>query len=196
MRVRFAPSPTGHLHVGNARTALFNWLAARHAGGTFLLRIEDTDTERSTRESESAILADLRWLGLTWDEGVEAGGAVGPYRQSERLDIYADHAQRLLATGHAYRCFCSAEKLETERQSLLRQGLPPKYLGTCRTIPPAEATARVASGEQAVIRLRVPGAARSASTTSSAGPSPFIPTSSATPCSFARTACLPTTTRW
>ena len=93
MRVRFAPSPTGHLHVGNARTALFNWLLARHAGGTFILRIEDTDTERSTRESELAIMEDLRWMGLTWDEGVEAGGDFGPYRQSERLPLYADHAR-------------------------------------------------------------------------------------------------------
>ena len=156
MRVRFAPSPTGHLHVGNARTALFNWLAARHAGGTFILRIEDTDTERSTHESEMAILEDLRWMGLTWDEGVDAGGAHGPYRQSERLDIYADYARQLLATGHAYYCFCSAERLEAERRALLDRGLPPKYLGTCRTIPPAEAHARLASGEKAVVRLRVP----------------------------------------
>ncbi len=156
MRLRFAPSPTGHLHVGNARTALFNWLAARHAGGTLILRIEDTDTERSTHESESAILADLRWMGLTWDEGVEAGGEHGPYRQSERLGIYAAHAQQLLANGNAYYCFCSAETLEAERQALLEQGLPPKYLGTCRTIPPGDADARVASGEKAVIRLRVP----------------------------------------
>jgi nondiscriminating glutamyl-tRNA synthetase len=156
MRFRFAPSPTGHLHVGNARTALFNWLAARHAGGTFILRIEDTDTERSTSASEDAILEDLRWMGLTWDEGVEAGGEHGPYRQSERLDIYADHARQLLAAGHAYYCFCSAEKLEADRQALLTQGLPPKYLGTCRTIPQQEGHARVAGGEKAVIRLRVP----------------------------------------
>jgi nondiscriminating glutamyl-tRNA synthetase len=156
MRLRFAPSPTGHLHVGNARTALFNWLAARHAGGTFILRIEDTDTERSTSASEDAILEDLRWMGLTWDEGVEAGGEHGPYRQSERLDIYADHARQLLAAGHAYYCFCSAEKLEADRQSLLAQGLPPKYLGTCRSVPPEEGHARVAGGEKAVIRLRVP----------------------------------------
>lgn len=156
MRLRFAPSPTGHLHVGNARTALFNWLAARHAGGTFILRIEDTDTERSTSESEAAILADLRWMGLTWDEGVEAGGEYGPYRQSERLAIYADYARRLMDARHAYYCFCSAEKLEAERQTLLAQGLPPKYLGTCRSLEPDEAAARVASGEKAVIRLRVP----------------------------------------
>ena len=156
MRLRFAPSPTGHLHVGNARTALFNWLLARGKDGTFILRIEDTDTERSTSASEDAILEDLRWMGLTWDEGVEAGGEHGPYRQSERLDIYADHARQLLAAGHAYYCFCSAEKLEADRQALLAQGLPPKYLGTCRTLPPQEAHARVAGGDQAVIRLRVP----------------------------------------
>lgn len=156
MRVRFAPSPTGHLHVGNARTALFNWLAARHAGGTFILRIEDTDTERSTRESEDAIRADLEWMGLSWDEGVEAGGTLGPYRQSERLDVYAEHAQRLLESGHAYYCFCSAETLEADRQEMLRQGKPPKYVGTCRGIAPAEARTRMQGGENAVIRLRVP----------------------------------------
>jgi glutamyl-tRNA synthetase len=156
MRLRFAPSPTGHLHVGNARTALFNWLAARHAGGTLILRIEDTDTGRSTRESESAILTDLRWMGLSWDEGVEVGGEHGPYRQSERLLIYTDYARHLLAGGKAYYCFCSAEKLESERQASLNQGLPPKYLGTCRTITPEEARARMAAGEKPVIRLRVP----------------------------------------
>lgn len=105
MRVRFAPSPTGHLHVGNARTALFNWLLARHAGGTFILRIEDTDVERSTRESELAITDDLRWMGLTWDEGVDAGGAFGPYRQTERFPIYTQHAQQLLRNAAAYYCF-------------------------------------------------------------------------------------------
>jgi glutamyl-tRNA synthetase/nondiscriminating glutamyl-tRNA synthetase len=156
MRLRFAPSPTGHLHVGNARTALFNWLAARGANGTFILRIEDTDTERSTRESENAILADLEWMGLKWDEGVEVGGAHGPYRQSERLEIYADHAHRLLTSRQAYYCFCSAEKLEAERQAMLKQGLPPKYPGTCRGLDPDESAARVAGGEKAVIRLRVP----------------------------------------
>jgi glutamyl-tRNA synthetase len=156
MRLRFAPSPTGHLHVGNARTALFNWLAARHAGGTFILRIEDTDTERSTRESEAAILADLEWMGLTWDEGVEAGGAYGPYRQSERRAIYDEYSRRLIDDGKAYYCFCSAEKLESERQAMLQQGLPPKYAGTCRAIPREDAAARIASGEKGVIRLRVP----------------------------------------
>ena len=156
MRARFAPSPTGHLHVGNARTALFNWLAAHHENGTFILRIEDTDVERSTRESEDAIRADLQWMGLTWDEGVEVGGEFGPYRQSERLGIYAEYAQRLLEHRHAYYCFCSAEKLEAERQSMLKQGIPPKYTGTCRSIAPDAAQSRVQSGEKAVIRLRVP----------------------------------------
>jgi glutamyl/glutaminyl-tRNA synthetase len=150
MRVRFAPSPTGHLHVGNARTALFNWLLARHANGTFILRIEDTDLERSTRESENAIMDDLRWMGLTWDEGVEVGGSFGPYRQTERLPIYAGHAQQLLSKGAAYYCFCSAEKLEADRQAMLKQGLPPKYAGTCRAIPRDEAASRVAGGEKAV----------------------------------------------
>jgi glutamyl-tRNA synthetase len=142
--------------VGNARTALFNWLAARGQHGTFILRIEDTDAERSTRESEQAILTDLRWMGLTWDEGVEVGGPYGPYRQTERLQIYADYAQQLLDAGKGYYCFCSAEKLEADRQEMLKRGVPPKYAGTCLAIPRDEARARVASGEKAVIRLRVP----------------------------------------
>lgn len=156
MRVRFAPSPTGHLHVGNARTALFNWLLARGQGGTFILRIEDTDLERSTKASEQAILDDLRWMGLQWDEGVEAGGSFGPYRQTERMQTYADHAARLLAEGKGYYCFCSAETLDAQRKAQLAASLPPKYAGTCRDIPPAEAAARRAKGEAAVIRLRVP----------------------------------------
>jgi nondiscriminating glutamyl-tRNA synthetase len=156
MRVRFAPSPTGHLHVGNARTALFNWLLARGQQGTFILRIEDTDFERSTRESEQAILDDLRWMGLHWDEGVEAGGEHGPYRQTERLALYADHTTKLIDAGHAYYCFCSAETLEAHRKSQLAAGLPPKYAGTCRNIPRDEAAARKAAGEAPVVRLRVP----------------------------------------
>lgn len=156
MRVRFAPSPTGHLHVGNARTALFNWLLARGQGGTFIVRVEDTDAERSTRESERAILDDLRWMGLLWDEGVEAGGAYGPYRQSERIPIYTEHAGRLVADGAAYYCFCSAEKLEADRQTQLAAGLPPRYSGTCRALPVAEVARRRAAGDPAVIRLRVP----------------------------------------
>jgi nondiscriminating glutamyl-tRNA synthetase len=156
MRVRFAPSPTGHLHVGNARTALFNWLLARGQDGTFILRIEDTDLERSTRESEQAILNDLRWMGLQWDEGVEVGGAYGPYRQTERMQSYADHTHRLLAEGKGYYCFCSAETLDAHRKAQLAAGLPPKYAGTCRDIPADEARHRKENGEAAVVRLRVP----------------------------------------
>jgi glutamyl-tRNA synthetase/nondiscriminating glutamyl-tRNA synthetase len=156
MRVRFAPSPTGHLHVGNARTALFNWLLARGRGGTFILRIEDTDAERSTRESEQAILDDLRWLGLAWDEGVEAGGGYGPYRQSERLPTYREHSDRLIAAGHAYYCFCSEATLEAERKRQQAAGVPPRYSGTCRTVSPDQAARRRAAGEPAVVRLRVP----------------------------------------
>jgi nondiscriminating glutamyl-tRNA synthetase len=156
MRVRFAPSPTGHLHVGNARTALFNWLLARGQNGTFILRIEDTDLERSTRASEQAILDDLRWMGLQWDEGVEAGGDYGPYRQTERMQSYVDHTNRLLAEGKGYYCFCSAETLDAHRKSQLAAGLPPKYAGTCRNIPAEEAKRRTESGEPATVRLRVP----------------------------------------
>jgi nondiscriminating glutamyl-tRNA synthetase len=156
MKVRFAPSPTGHLHVGNARTALFNWLAARGQGGTFVLRVEDTDTQRSTRASEAAILDDLRWMGLTWDEGVDAAGSDGPYRQSERLDLYRTHTARLLDEGRAYYCFCSAEVLEAERQAQLAAGRPPRYAGTCRALDPRDAARRVAAGEPAVVRLKVP----------------------------------------
>ena len=156
MRVRFAPSPTGHLHVGNARTALFNWLLARGQHGTYILRIEDTDLERSTRESEQAILDDLRWMGLQWDEGVEAGGPFGPYRQTERMQTYADHTARLLADGNGYYCFCAAETLEAHRKAQLAAGLPPKYAGTCRGIPADRAARRKADGEAAVVRLKVP----------------------------------------
>lgn len=156
MRVRFAPSPTGHLHVGNARTALFNWLAARRHGGTFILRIEDTDRERSTAVSEAAILDDLRWLGLTWDEGIGADGDHGPYRQSERLAIYETHTQRLLAAGQAYWCFCTPDQLEVDRQAALAAGQAPKYVGRCRELSRAEAEARRASGAHPAVRLRVP----------------------------------------
>ena len=158
MRVRFAPSPTGQLHVGNARTALFNWLLARGQGGTFILRIEDTDLERSTRASERAILEDLRWMGLDWSEGVDAGGDHGPYRQSERLHIYRAHAVELMSGGHAYQCFCSAEQLEADRQAALAAGQPPKYVGRCRDIPRDQARRRIDNGEKAVIRFRVPTA--------------------------------------
>jgi len=144
------------LHVGNARTALFNWLLARGQQGTFILRIEDTDLERSTKASEQAILEDLRWMGLQWDEGVDAGGDYGPYRQTERMHTYADHTNRLLAEGKGYYCFCSAETLDAHRKSQLAAGLPPKYAGTCRNIPIDAARQRKESGEAAVVRLRVP----------------------------------------
>jgi glutamyl-tRNA synthetase/nondiscriminating glutamyl-tRNA synthetase len=156
MRVRFAPSPTGQLHVGNARTALFNWLLARGQGGTFILRIEDTDAERSTKASETSILEDLRWLGLEWDEGPDVGGGCGPYRQSERLHLYTSYANELLAAGHAYYCFCSPQKLEADRRALLAAGRPPRYSGACRAIGPDEARRRMDAGEHPVVRFRVP----------------------------------------
>jgi glutamyl-tRNA synthetase/nondiscriminating glutamyl-tRNA synthetase len=156
MRVRFAPSPTGQLHVGNARTALFNWLLARGHDGTFILRIEDTDIERSTKASETGILEDLRWLGLEWDEGPDIGGPCGPYRQSERVHLYTSYANELLAAGHAYYCFCSAQKLEEDRRRLLSEGKPPRYLGTCRGISPDEARERIDGGERPVVRFRIP----------------------------------------
>lgn len=156
MRLRFAPSPTGQLHVGNARTALFNWLLAKGQGGTFILRIEDTDAARSTRESELAIIDDLRWMGLDWSEGVEATGDHGPYRQTERLHIYRAHAVELMSKRQAYQCFCSSEQLEADRQAALKAGQPPKYVGRCRDIPKDQARKRVEGGETAVIRFRVP----------------------------------------
>jgi len=156
MRLRFAPSPTGLLHVGNARTALFNWLLAQGSGATFILRIEDTDVERSTRASEQSILDDLRWLGLHWDEGPDVGGACGPYRQSERLDLYRSYATELIEHGHAYYCFCSADQLDADRRAALETGRPPKYVGRCRDLGLAQARGRLGSGETAVIRFRVP----------------------------------------
>ena len=138
VRVRFAPSPTGYLHIGGVRTALFNWLWARKTGGTFVLRIEDTDQERSTPENEQIILRDMRWLGLTWDEGPEVGGAHGPYRQMERLALYREFAEKLIAAGAAYRCFCTKEELDAQREAL--KARDPKaqfrYPGTCRDRTP------------------------------------------------------------
>ena len=156
LRLRFAPSPTGQLHVGNARTALFNWLMARGAGGTFVLRIEDTDFARSTREAEGSAVEDLRWLGLNWDEGPDTGGTHGPYRQSERLHIYRAHAVELMSRRQAYHCFCSEEQLEMDRYQALRNMQPPKYVGRCRNISPEDARKRIDAGESAVIRFRVP----------------------------------------
>jgi len=156
MRVRFAPSPTGNLHVGNARTALFNWLLARGSGGAFVLRVEDTDLERSTRESEASMLEDLRWLGLDWDEGPDIGGEHGPYRASDRLHLYESYATELLTAGAAYRCFCSPELLERERKAAVAAGLPARYSGRCRSVTADEAAARMAAGEKPATRFRVP----------------------------------------
>ena len=127
VRVRFAPSPTGHLHVGGARTAIFNWLFARHHRGAFIIRVEDTDQARSTRESEEMVLDDLRWLGLGWDEGPDAGGPHGPYRQSERVELYGRVARQLIDRGVAYRCYCTEEELEAKRKDAEVAGRPPHY---------------------------------------------------------------------
>src|SRR5271157_2819265 len=145
VRVRFAPSPTGHLHVGNARTALFNWLFARQTGGVMVLRIEDTDVARSEARFETQLLEDLKWLGLDWDEGPDVGGGYAPYRQSDRLAIYREHAERLVSEGKAYLCFCSQEELERDREQKLAAQLPPIYSGKCRLLDPAEAQRRRAS---------------------------------------------------
>jgi glutamyl-tRNA synthetase len=155
IRVRFAPSPTGYIHVGNARTALFNWLFARQKGGVFVLRVEDTDVERSTDEYEQNLIQDLKWLGLNWDEGPDVGGKFGPYRQSERLDLYHKYARQLLEEGRAYYCFCPPEELEKEREAALNEGRMPVYSGKCRNIPLAEAEKRRAGGEAAAVRLKV-----------------------------------------
>lgn len=132
IRVRFAPSPTGYLHIGSVRTALFNWLFARHHGGKFVLRIEDTDHARSTEDSIREIMEGLRWLGLDWDEGPDIGGPFGPYRQTERKDIYLSHVETLLQKKKAYRCYCDSETLEKKRKSALSKGEKPKYDGLCR----------------------------------------------------------------
>jgi glutamyl-tRNA synthetase len=158
VRVRVAPSPTGDPHVGTAYIALFDYVFARHAGGKFVLRIEDTDRTRSTRESEAAILRALRWVGLQWDEGPDIGGPYGPYRQSERTDLYREHAWELVRRGHAYPCFCTAERLAELRAQQLKAKQDPGYDSLCRAIPADEANRRVQAGEPFVIRLNVPDA--------------------------------------
>ena len=154
VRVRFAPSPTGFLHVGNARTALFNWLFARQKRGVFILRIEDTDIERSAAEYEKRLGEDLQWLGLDWDEGPDVGGEFGPYRQSLRLELYKKYTQKLLEEEKAYYCFCSPAELEEERKKALASEKMPVYGGKCRAITLEEAQRRLAAGEQATVRLR------------------------------------------
>lgn len=156
LRVRFAPSPTGPLHIGGARSALFNWLLARKLGGQMIVRIEDTDLERSSRESEENILDSLRWLGLDWDEGIAAGGDYGPYRQTERLPLYREATDRLLANGSAYYCYCTEEELEAEREALLAKNETPRYLGKCRNLTAADRERLVAEGRKPVVRFRVP----------------------------------------
>jgi nondiscriminating glutamyl-tRNA synthetase len=156
MRVRFAPSPTGPFHIGGARSALFNWLLARKTGGSFVLRIEDTDQERSSRASEENIKEALRWLGIDWDEGIDVGGPYGPYRQTERLSIYNEYTQRLLAEGKAYRCYCTDEELEAERHELMAKGLMPKYMGRCRNLDAAGEERLAAEGRKCAIRFKVP----------------------------------------
>jgi len=155
IRVRFAPSPTGFLHVGNARTALFNFLFARKMGGTFLLRLEDTDRERSTAEAEKTILDDLHWLRLDWDEGPGRSGSFGPYRQSERLEIYRRYAFGLLDKGSAYRCYCTPKELEEKRKLSLAKGIPPRYDGRCRNLKLEEERSLAAAGRPASLRFKV-----------------------------------------
>lgn len=155
-RVRFAPSPTGRLHIGGARTALYDYLFARKTGGQFILRIEDTDRKRYDPSAEQEFYKTLSWLGLEWDEGPDKGGPYGPYRQSERLEIYQQHIQTLIEQGSAYYCFCSPERLQQVRKLQRKRKEPPHYDGHCRSIPPDEARARVENGEKAVVRFKVP----------------------------------------
>lgn len=156
IRVRLAPSPTGKLHIGNARTGLFNYLFARHTQGKFILRVEDTDEQRSTHESEIAIYEGLKWLGMDWDEGPDKPGKFGPYRQSERVDIYKKFIDQMIDNGTAYYCFCPQEELGAKREAAEKAHVIYRYDNTCRNVPIDEAKRRVAAGERATIRLRVP----------------------------------------
>jgi glutamyl-tRNA synthetase len=156
VRVRFCPSPTGNPHVGLARTALFNWAFARHHGGTFVFRIEDTDALRDSEESYGLLLDVLDWLGMDWDEGPRVGGPYGPYRQSERFDIYADVARRLRESGRAYDCYCSPEELEERRERARAEGRTPGYDGHCRELTQGQVSAFRAEGREPVLRLRMP----------------------------------------
>jgi glutamyl-tRNA synthetase len=156
VRLRFAPSPTGFLHVGNVRTALFAWAFARHYGGTLVLRIEDTDTVRNDPAAVEYTLESLRWLGIDWDEGPEVGGDYGPYLQSERMDIYADVVDKLLAAGKAYHCYCSQDELEQRRDAARQAGQHSGYDGHCRALTPEQVQAYVEEGRRPVVRLRMP----------------------------------------
>ncbi|RUM89022.1 MAG: glutamate--tRNA ligase [Thermovibrio sp.] len=156
VRVRFAPSPTGFMHVGNARTALFNFLFARHHGGDFVLRIEDTDVERHSEEAVNVIYEALRWMGIDWDEGPDVGGPYGPYRQSERLDIYREYIEKLKEKGLVYECFCTPEELDRMRKEQLERGEPPRYTGKCRNLTEEERERLRAEGRRPVLRFKVP----------------------------------------
>ncbi|WP_042478582.1 glutamate--tRNA ligase [Bacillus ndiopicus] len=157
VRVRYAPSPTGFLHIGGARTALFNYLYAKHHDGKFIVRIEDTDIERNVEGGEASQLDNLRWLGIIPDESIDIGGPYAPYRQMERLDIYKEHAERLLAEGKAYKCFCTSEELEASREAQKANGVAaPTYDGKCRHLTADEVAAKEAAGEAFTIRMRVP----------------------------------------
>ena len=156
VKVRFAPSPTGDLHVGNIRTALFDWAYARHTGGTFLFRIEDTDTTRVTDEYIQAAIDTLKWLGLNWDEGPEVGGDNGPYLQSQRLHIYAEWAQKFLDQKDAYHCYCTPAELEATRDAQRAANVAPGYDGKCRNLTAEQIAAYKAEGREAVVRMRMP----------------------------------------
>ncbi|MBB5335462.1 glutamate--tRNA ligase [Pectinatus brassicae] len=157
IRVRFAPSPTGPFHIGGARSALFNWLLARkYPNGKLILRVEDTDQARSTKESEENIKESLKWLGLTWDEGVDAGGDYGPYRQMERLDIYKKYAQKLIDEGKAYYCYCTEEEIVKEREALMKENKMPIYQGHCRNLTQEQIAQYEAEGRKPTIRFRTP----------------------------------------
>ncbi|NHM33351.1 glutamate--tRNA ligase [Neobacillus terrae] len=156
VRVRYAPSPTGHLHIGNARTALFNYLFARSQGGKFIIRIEDTDKKRNIEGGEQSQLKYLNWLGMDWDEGVDVGGEYGPYRQSERNDIYKKYYTQMLEEGHAYKCYCTEEELEAEREAQLERGETPKYSGKCRHLSKEDQQRLESEGLKPSIRIVVP----------------------------------------
>ncbi len=156
IRVRFAPSPTGFLHVGNARVALFNYLFARHNDGKFILRIEDTDIERHNEKAVDVIFRALKWMGLNWDEGPDVGGDFGPYRQSQRFDIYKRYAKLLLEKGLAYECFCTPEELESMRNEQIRKGEPPRYTGKCRSLTNEQKQKFLSEGRKPVLRFKVP----------------------------------------
>ncbi|MEO0336790.1 MAG: glutamate--tRNA ligase family protein, partial [Pseudomonadota bacterium] len=161
VRVRFAPSPTGYLHVGGARTALYNYLFAKKYGGTYILRVEDTDEERSTDESMKMQIRDMTWLGLNWDEGIDPEsfadlGSKGPYRQSRRREVYSEYVDRLLNSGKAFYCFMTEQEIDSRREDLKAKGLPLQLKSDYRDLPIEEARAKIKAGESAVVRFRIP----------------------------------------